>query len=76
MGGGFAALFGQTDNQTMFVEGEIPGMTANAPLKLSTGWALNHRFEEMLGPLFLWSRLEDWVFVEHLYRARGAQSCF
>ena len=36
------------------------------------GWALNSRFEEILGPLFLWSRMEDWVFVERLYRERGA----
>ena len=25
---------------------------------LSTGWALNRRFEEILGPLFSWSRKE------------------
>ena len=36
---------------------------------------MNRRFEEILGPLFLWSRMEDWVFVERLYRERGAQSC-
>ena len=38
---------------------------------LSTGWALNRRFEENLGPPFLWSRMEDWVFVERLYRKKG-----
>ena len=42
---------------------------------LSTGWALNRRFEEILGPLFLWSRMEDWVFVQRLYRERGTHSC-
>ena len=36
---------------------------------------MNHRFEEILGPLFLWSRMEDWVSVERLYRERGAHSC-
>ena len=36
---------------------------------------MNRRFEEILGPLFLWFRMEDWVFVERLYRERGAQSC-
>ena len=41
----------------------------------STGWALKRCFEEIMGPLFLWSRMEDWVFVERLYRERGAQSC-
>ena len=40
----------------------------------STGWALNRRSEETLGPLFLWSRMEDWAFVERLGRERGAQS--
>ena len=48
---------------------------AHARPCLSTGWALNRCFEEILGPLFLWSRMEDWVFVECLYRERGAQSC-
>ena len=28
----------------MFAEGEVPGVTANASLKLSTGWALNRCF--------------------------------
>ena len=37
MGGGFATLFGQKDNRTMFAEGGIPGVTANVPLKLSRG---------------------------------------
>jgi hypothetical protein len=46
---------------------------AHARSCLSTGWALNRRFEEILGPLFF--VLEDWVFVERLYRERGAQSC-
>ena len=35
------------------------------------GWALNRRLEEIMGPLFLWSRMEDWVSVERLYRERG-----
>ena len=52
-----------------------PPPFAQARPCLSTGWALNRRFEEILGPLFLWSRMEDWVFVERLYRERGAQSC-
>ena len=52
-----------------------PPPLAHARPCLSTGWALNRRFEEILGPLFLWSRMEDWVFVECLYRERGAQSC-
>ena len=52
-----------------------PPPFAHARPCLSTGWALNHRFEEILGPLFLWSRMEDWVFVQRLYRERGAQSC-
>ena len=47
---------------------------AHARPCLSTGRALNRRSEEILGPLFLWSRMEDWVFVERLYRERGAQS--
>ena len=42
---------------------------------VSMVWALNRRFEEILRPLFLWSRMEDWVFVERLCRERGAQSC-
>ena len=52
-----------------------PPPLAHARPCLSTGWALNRRFEEILGPLFLWSRMEGWVFVEYLYRERGAQSC-
>ena len=52
-----------------------PPPLAHAPPCLSTGGALNRCFEEILGPLFLWSRMEDWVFVEQLYRERGAQSC-
>ena len=54
---------------------QYPPPPAHARPCLSTGWALNRRFEEILGPLFLWSRMEDWVFVERLYRERGAQSC-
>ena len=50
-----------------------PPPLAHAQPCLSTGWALNRRFEEILGPLFF--VLEDWVFVERLYRERGAQSC-
>ena len=60
-----------------FIWGESmypPPPLAHAWPCLSTGWALNRRFEEILGPLFLWSRMEDWVFVERLYRERGAQS--
>ena len=53
----------------------VPPPLAHARPCLSTGWALNLRFEEILAPLFLWSRMEDWVFVECLYRERGAQSC-
>ena len=45
-----------------------PPPLAHARPCLSTGWALNRRFEEILGPLFLWSRMEDWVYVECLYR--------
>ena len=52
-----------------------PPPLAHARSCLSTGWALNRRFKEILRPLFLWSRMEDWVFVERLYRERGAQSC-
>ena len=52
-----------------------PPSLAHARPCLSTGWALNRRFEEILGPLFLWSRMEDWVSVERLYRERGAHSC-
>ena len=39
-GGGFAALSGQSDNRTMFAEGEIPGVTATASWKLSCGLVL------------------------------------
>ena len=49
-----------------------PPPLAHARPCLSTGWALNRRFEETLGPLFLWSKMEDWVSVERLYRERGA----
>ena len=52
-----------------------PPPLAHARPCLSTGWALNRCFEEILGPQFLWSRMEDWVFVERLYRERGALSC-
>ena len=52
-----------------------PPPLAHARPCLSTGWALNRRFEEILGPLFLWSRMEDWVSKERLYRERGAHSC-
>ena len=34
-----------------------PPPLAHARPCLSTGWALNRRFEEILGPLFLWSRM-------------------
>ena len=50
----------------------IPPPPAHARPCLSTRWALNS-FEEILGPLFLWSRMEDWVFGERLCRERGAQ---
>ena len=52
-----------------------PPPLAHARRCLSTGWALNRLFEEILGPLFLWSRMEDRVSVERLYRERGAHSC-
>ena len=52
-----------------------PPPLAHARPCLSTGWALNRRFEEILGPLFLWSRMKDWVSVERLYRERGAHPC-
>ena len=52
-----------------------PPPFAHARPCLSTGWALNRRFEEIMGPLFLWSRMEDWVSVERLYRGRGAHPC-
>ena len=57
---------GNSCNVTMY-----PPPLAHARPCLSTGWALNRRFEEILGPLFLWSRMEDWVFVECLYREKG-----
>ena len=60
--------------ETAHVE-EPPPTFVHARPCLSTGWALNRRFEDLLGPLFLWSRMEDWVFVERLYRERGARSC-
>ena len=44
-----------------------PPPPAHARPCLSTGWALNRRFKEILGPLFSWSRMEDWVFVERLH---------
>ena len=48
-----------------------PPPLAHARPCLSTGWALNRCFEEILRPLFLWSRMEDWVLVECLYREKG-----
>ena len=62
----------------LFVAGSSyppPPPLAHARPCLSTGWALNHLFEEIWGPLSLCSRMEHWVFVECLYRERGAQSC-
>ena len=45
-------------------------------LWLSMEWAVNRRFEEILGPLFLWSKMEDFgCLVQRLYKERGAQSC-
>ena len=55
--------------------GVPPAPPAHARPCLSTGWALNRRFEEILGPLFLWSTMEDRVSVERSYRERGAHSC-
>ena len=52
-----------------------PPSLAHARPCLSTGWALNRRSEEIFGALFWWSTMEDWVFVEHLYREREAHSC-
>ena len=49
-----------------------PPPPAHARPCLSTGRALNRCFEEILGPLFLWS-IEDGVFVECLYRERGKE---
>ena len=60
---------------TVYPKRHTPPPLAHARPCLSTGWALNRRFEEILGPLFLWSRMEDWVSVERLYRERGAHSC-
>ena len=57
------------------VSGRYPPPFAHARPCLRTWWALNRCFEEILGPLFLWSRMDDWVFVARLYRERGAQSC-
>ena len=55
-----------------------PPPLAHARLSVSTVWALfclNRRFQQILGPLFLWSKMEDGVLVQRLYRERGAQSC-
>ena len=66
-------------SDALFNQNQVIGLTpppfAHARPCLSTGWALNCRFEEIMGPLFLWSRMEDWVSVERLYRERGAHSC-
>ena len=35
--------------RNVIVEGEIPGVTANASLKLRTGWALNRCFDLPFG---------------------------
>ena len=51
-----------------------PPPLAHAQPCLSTGWVLNRSFEEILGPLFLRSKMEDWVIVGRSYRERGAQS--
>ena len=53
----------------------LPLPLAHAWPCLSTGWVLNRRFEEILVLLFLWSKMEKWVFVERLKRERRAQSC-
>ena len=37
---------------------QVPPPLAHARPCLSTEWALNRRFEEIFGPLFLWSRKE------------------
>ena len=51
--------------------GLYPPPLAHARPCLSTGWALNCRFEEILGPLFLWSRMEDWVSAERCTGKEG-----
>ena len=40
----------------LYIPAPLP--LAHARPCLSTGWALNCRFEQILGPLFLWSRLD------------------
>ena len=58
------------------VMGNLPPPPPCACTALSKhGVGVEPPFEEILGPLFLWSRMEDWVFVERLYRERGAHSC-
>ena len=44
--------------QPCFAHFEVPPPLAHGRPCLSTGWALNRRFEEILGPLFLWSRMK------------------
>ena len=42
--GNLFALFGPSDIRTMIAEGEVPGVTANASLKLSMGPRLTVAF--------------------------------
>ena len=63
-GGG--TIYLPTKGTVSIVQRHIPSRLAHARPCLSIGWALNCRFEEILGPLFLWSRMEDWVSVERL----------
>ena len=50
-----AALPPCLDSRTIFAEGEIPGVTANASLKLSTGTRLTVVFPTALLGFLLWA---------------------
>ena len=51
-----------------------PPPLAHAQPCLSTGWALNRRFEEILGPLFLWSRKEGLGVCRALVQGKRGSS--
>ena len=47
-----------------------PPPVAQARACPSTQWALNRCFQDFSGPLFLWSRMQDWAFVTHFVEGR------
>ena len=64
---GFWSIWARSADFTDLAQRATSGALPWAPAER----VLGYDFEEVLGPLFLWSRMEDWVFVTRLYSERS-----